>query len=293
MKKFAVLYTCFNRKEKTLAALTKLHEAYDYSNFDWEMEVYLTDDGSTDGTSNAVAATFPNVKILKGSGTLYWAGGMRNSWEEAYKNKYNAYLLLNDDTNVYKTLFEQIEAAETFCEENFKQKGVYVGATWDPIKNKMSYSGSIITNWFLGKFKKLAPDTKVPLSCHLGNANIMWVPDEVVSKIGTLSKGYVHGMADYDYTLQATKKKIPTLIMPDFAGECHNDHKDSYAKFVKLSFSERLKMLYSPIGLDFKSHMYFMKKHFPIRLPIFFIMGYVKILFPNFYRNKIYKARRS
>ena len=101
MNKLAVLLTCFNRKDKTIASLTALYKAFHESSDGWDMSVYLTDDGSTDGTSDAVSKNFPQVRVLKGDGALYWAGGMRNSWSEALKEDYDAYLLLNDDTNVY------------------------------------------------------------------------------------------------------------------------------------------------------------------------------------------------
>lgn len=52
--KIAVLLTCFNRKEKTLACLAGLYESQKVYNernsTPIEMEVFLTDDGCTDGT---------------------------------------------------------------------------------------------------------------------------------------------------------------------------------------------------------------------------------------------------
>jgi GT2 family glycosyltransferase len=293
MTNFAVLFTCFNRKEKTLEALSNLYTAVNNAFPELKTQVYLTDDGSTDGTSENVKKTFPHVIILKGNGNLYWAGGMRNSWNAAIKKDYDAYLLLNDDTNVNEDLFTKIIATAAYAKQKYGKSGIYIGATWDPIKNKMSYSGSKITNWFLGKSAKVSPDNDIPMDCDMGNANIMCVPANVVAKIGILPKGYVHGMADYGYTLKAKKNKIPVLVMPGFCGECHNDHKNAYAKFIKLSFKERLKMLKHPIGLDFTSQLNYMKNHFPLRLPIVYAMGYFKVFFPKFYYNKVYKTRNN
>ena len=81
---FEVLLTCFNRKLKTLEALNNLFLAYNKISNLYFMQVYLTDDKSTDGTSMAVKANFPEVKIIKGS-ALYIGPEMRNSWNEAKK----------------------------------------------------------------------------------------------------------------------------------------------------------------------------------------------------------------
>ncbi len=292
MNKLAVLLTCFNRKEKTIASLTALHTAFNESSKGWSMSIYLTDDGSTDGTSQAVLEHFPEVNLLKGDGTLYWAGGMRNSWGEALKGGYDAYLLLNDDTYVYPQLFEAVLKTQEHCVANYGMGGVYIGSTIDSRTKKVSYGGSIFTNRFLAKMNRLQPGDK-PVPCQLGNANIMWVSKHVVDRIGILSDGYVHGMADYDYTLRATKKNLPVLVMPGVVGECINDHKDPYRRFFKLSLKERYKMLYSPIGFDFVSQTHHMKKHFPIRLPLFLLTGYFKVLCPKLYYNLLYKNRKN
>ncbi len=292
MNKLAVLLTCFNRKDKTIASLTALRSAFEGSGKDWQMSIYLTDDGSTDGTSEAVKEHFPEANILKGNGSLYWAGGMRNSWKEAVKGDYDAYLLLNDDTNVYPHLFDAVMETHQFCEEKYGMGGIYVGTTVDAHTKKASYGGAVFTNRFLAKMKRLEPQDK-PIPCELGNANILWVSKNVVDKIGMLSEGYVHGMADYDYTMEATKKNLPVLIMPGTVGECINDHNDKYLIFIELPFEKRLKMLKSPIGFDFVSHSHFMKKHFPFRYPLFILIGYFKVFFPKLYYNLLYKKRKN
>src|SRR5690554_2221576 len=94
MKKgnITVLLTCPNRKIKTLSCLESLFAASIPENYD--LEVFLTDDGSTDGTSDAIKKNFPDVNIIKGNGNLFWARGMRLAWESAMKKKsYDAYLL--------------------------------------------------------------------------------------------------------------------------------------------------------------------------------------------------------
>lgn len=292
MQRLAVLLTCFNRKEKTISSLTALEKALENSNENWKMSIYLTDDGSTDGTSEAVAMNFPEANILQGTGFLYWAGGMRNSWNEALKGEYDAYFLMNDDTNIYSHLFNSVQKTHEFSTSNYGKGGIYIGTTVDTNTKKVTYGGSVFVNRFLAKIRRLQPQEN-PVPCQLGNANIMWVCKNVVEDIGILSDGYVHGMADYDYTLRATKKDIPALIMPGVVGECTNDHKDPYLKFFKLPLKERFKMLYHPVGFDFISQSYHMKKHFPLRFPLFLMAGYLKVLFPKVYYQLLYKNRKN
>ena len=64
--------TCFNRREKTLTSLSRLMEGNPSIRFDF----IITDDGSTDGTAQALE-NMENVTVLTGSGSLYYSGGMR------------------------------------------------------------------------------------------------------------------------------------------------------------------------------------------------------------------------
>jgi len=266
----AILLTCFNRKDKTLAALNYLMQSYERVTDKVSLKVYLTDDGSTDGTGDAVKEKYPEAHTLQGDGNLYWAGGMRNAWRKALKQDYDAYLLLNDDTNVFPEVFSQLLETHQFCMAKHGTGGVYIGSTKDANSQKISYGGAKLTNKFLFKYHFLPPNGQFQ-RCELGNANIMMVTREVVAKIGILSEGYTHGVADYDYTLKAVAKKIPVLIAKDFCGTCTDDHSDVYLTFPEKTFSERLALLKNPLALDFKSNFNLMLRHFPLRLSLIHI----------------------
>jgi len=291
MQRIAVLLTCFNRKDKTLSALQAVYESKLSSNSLFDLTVYLTDDGSTDGTGEAVKEAYPETKVLQGNGELYWAGGMRNSWNAALKGAYDGYLLLNDDTEPYDFFLQELIETHHYCVEKQQKAGVYVGTTIDKDTKKISYGGSVFTNRLLAKYIRVIPNKETPQECELGNANILFVPKEVVEKIGILSEGFVHGMADFDYTLKARKAKIPVLITPNILGICTNDHTNPYLTFHQLSFKERVKKLYHPVGLDFKSQLHYMKRNFLYRLPLVYVAGWLKVIFPKFYFNRLYKNR--
>ena len=284
MQSIAVLLTCFNRKDKTLNALSHLFKVSEHSEHPINLTIYLTDDGSSDGTSEAVKTNFPEIIVLKGTGELFWAGGMRNSWNAALKEKFDGYLLLNDDTDVFENMFIELFNTHKYCLENYRKPGIYIGSTIHPHTKKLTYGGSVITNKFFAKSIRLTPNQKEPQECELGNANIMLVHNEVVQKIGILSEKYIHGLADYDYTLMAKKNEIPVLITPNYLGNCNNDNLNPYNNFHNLTLNQRVNTLYNPIGLDFKSNLQYMKRNFPLRLPFVFIAGWFKVLFPKIYQ---------
>ena len=108
----AVLMTCHNRCETTLGCLARLHSAFDAA-ADCLFKVFLVDDGSTDGTADAVRKSFPSVNIIEGDGNLYWAKGMNLAWRKSIaEDDWDAYLWLNDDTVLGKDSIVQMMAAD-------------------------------------------------------------------------------------------------------------------------------------------------------------------------------------
>ncbi|MDO1514314.1 glycosyltransferase [Maribacter confluentis] len=289
MQNIAVLLTCFNRKEKTLKSLEALYTAYNGYEQKFSLSIYLTDDGSTDGTAESVKSKYPEATILLGNGQLYWAGGMRNSWNEALNKDYDIFFLLNDDTIVNTKLFSNLLDTHQEVINKYGIGGIYLGSTMDPHTNKLTYGGAKLLNKFMLKYQHLIPNGNIQ-ECELGNANIMFVSKNVVKQIGILSTDYIHGVADYDYTLRAVKKNLPVVIMPNFCGVCENEHVYLYEGFAKMSFKKRLKHLNNPTGIDSRSNLNLMKNHFPIRVPFFITSSLIKLVFPALY-TKFHKSR--
>ena len=63
-----VLIPFFNRKQLTLECLESFSKQT-YSDY----SITLVDDGSTNGSSEAIQSRFPNVEIIKTKGGLWWA----------------------------------------------------------------------------------------------------------------------------------------------------------------------------------------------------------------------------
>jgi len=283
MKVIAVLITCHNRKKKTIACLKSLFEAELPS--EYKFDVYLVDDSSTDGTSEAVESEFPIVNVIEGNGLLFWAGGMRLAWKTAIKKQnYDVFLLINDDVRLCVDFLNNFIKTEKHSIKTKRMKGIYSGATIDENTKKITYGGvNIKTNHLIVRLESLFP-TEYPQYCKLTNANILWVNKEVVDKIGIFDVRFTHGIADYEYTLRASKKHIPVLLAPNICGFCENDHGNNW-KSANISFKERLAYLKSPTGLAYKEYLYYIKKNFPLFLPYSFIMLWLKVLFPFFWER--------
>ena len=138
MKYWAVLLTVFNRKEKTLECLGRLFDQLPIE--DLQIDVFLTDDGCTDGTAEAVENLFPSVHILKGNGDLFWNRGMLMAWKAAADARdYDAYLWLNDDTFLYEETLTSLQRAV----KDTEGKAIIVGATEDASHSKLTYGGRL------------------------------------------------------------------------------------------------------------------------------------------------------
>ena len=277
MDKVAVLLTCYNRKEKTLACLSSFYACEMPSNY--QFEIFLVDDGSTDGTSLEVANRFPQVIIVAGSGNLFWAGGMRLAWDTAFlKGGFSAFLLLNDDVLLETDCLTTLTNTHTNSISNVSP-GIYIGATADAETGKVSYGGYKLTrNNFLISSQLVLPSDK-PVSCDYANANILFISSYALEKLGKLDSRYTHSLADYDYTRRAPENNIPLLLVPGILGLCKDDHGNNW-KTGNVSLKKRIEYLKSPKGLAYGEYLYYLKKHYPLTVPYYFTMLWLKTLFP-------------
>lgn len=278
MDRIAILITCFSRKEKTLACLKSISEQEGIDKY--QVEIFIVDGGSKDGTIEAVREQYPQVHIELHDG-LYWAGGMRAAWKMADAvGTFDYYWLLNDDTALNDNCLSVLMAADVECRRQYGKAGIIVGATCNA-DGEYTYGGIKLNRLNHSKGHTVVPSDDIQ-PIDLGNANIMLIPVEVCQKVGHLCVVYTHGCADQDYTLRARHKDIPVLLAPGYLGVCDNDHGRSW-KSQKTSLKERLDYLYSPKGLHYHDYLYYVKTFFPSEYISSWIKLWVKTLFPIMY----------
>jgi GT2 family glycosyltransferase len=225
METIAVLITCHNRKAKTIACLERLfQQALPPAAL---LKVYLVDDGCTDGTGEAVRSGFPAVRIIKGTGTLFWCRGMRLAWQSAAVGNPEFYLWLNDDTvldpgalgTLYATWAEQARAS--------RPDTVVVGSCRDPDTAEHTYGGKLRVGGHPLILQSIPPGDK-PLSCDTFEGNVVLVPHAVFEKVGLLDN-FQHAIGDTDYGYRVRESGCQLIISPGYLACCRrNSSQTSY-----------------------------------------------------------------
>lgn len=270
MKSVVAILTVHNRREKTLHALMRLYAVP--LPIGYNLDVFLTDDGCTDGTAEAVREQFPQVHILSGDGTLFWNRGMRKAWEAASANNPEFYLWLNDDTYLFDNALTVLLNAST--EKN--DRAIILGTTCDAATgNEITYGGR-------RRDGKFAFDMEQCASCVYMNGNIVLIPRYVFERVGYNDGYYRHAMGDYDYGLMAIKQGLGIFVAPGFLGQC--DLHDTVAtwKNPEKSLRERCRAMFRPTGANPFEYFYYRKKHFGvIAACVTFVSNFIHLLFPQ------------
>ena len=257
MKYIAVLLTVFNRKEKTIQCLTNLYKQALFSDF--QLEIFLTNDGCTDGTPDAVKEQFPEVHIINGNGSLFWNRGMWTAWDAASrKREFDYYLWLNDDTFIFENTLNKLIQASAF----HKNQSIIVGATVDSKTQKMiTYGG-----W---KKNSLVPCNGSDEEIDYFNGNIVLIPKFAYDVLGNLDYTFTHSKGDFDYGLRAKEKNIKMFSLGEPLGICDlHSCIDSWCN-PNIPLRKRITLLYRPNGMPPKETFYFEKKHYGFFLACF------------------------
>jgi GT2 family glycosyltransferase len=266
----AVIITCHNRRNITLNCLRALHEQT--KSFD----VYLTDDGSSDGTTNAVKNYFSNVKILKGNGNLFWVGGMRLAFAEALQHNYEYYLWLNDDTILEPDTLERLLMIyQDRCENNYPDS-IIVGSTKDGLSGKATYGGAIKSKkWYSNKYEFLQPSSTLQ-ECETMFGNCILIPKSVAKKVGNIDKAFIHSLGDLDYGLRSRKLGCSIWVAPGYVGTCSKNSIHNSWVDTNLNLFERLKKAIHIKGFPPKPWAIFCIRHSGIFWFLFWFLPYIR-----------------
>lgn len=269
MTTIAVLLTVFNRKTKTLACLETLYNQELPAGYD--IDVYLTDDGCTDGTPEAVRDKFPEVHIIKGDGNLYWSRGMRLAWQTASTQyNYDFYLWLNDDTLLYQ------DAIKLLLEDSAEAPdSIIIGSTCSSDNSNLvtyggHYAGRVITpNGYLQR-------------CQTFNGNVVLVPQKIFQQIGNLDPVYQHAIGDLDYGWMVTRAGLYNYASKKFVAICDRNPRPPKWVCPDIPFIVRWQNFQSPLGYGQpRTFFHFNRKNFGLLKAILvWTSNHIRVFFP-------------
>ena len=210
----AVVMTCHNRREATSACLRALREQLADG---VRLSLFVTDDGSTDETSEAILALWPEATILVGSGSLYWAAGMALAEQSAVASDPDFLLWLNDDTNLKSGALQELLNLSAELPGS-----IIVGAAEDPDTGELTYGGRLRIDYHPQRFRRL-PVSPAPQWADTFHGNVVLVPMAVRRRVGPIDGSFPHAYADDDYGLRATALGVPVFQAPGTVATCRRD----------------------------------------------------------------------
>ena len=288
--RLAALLTCYNRSAKTVASLTALFNQE--NNREVTIDVYLVDDGSTDDTATVVSQSFPQVKILQGTGSLFWNGGMRIAFAQALQHDYDYYLWLNDDTVLYPKALDTLLATSWSLQQQ-GERSLLAGSTCDPQTKALTYGGVVRrSRWRPLKFDLIEPGEQVK-RCDTINGNCVLIPRSVVQIVGNLDPAFTHYAGDWDYGLRAAQQGCSVWVAPGYVGTCSQNYQPGSTTSSQVQLSEGLKRIAQPKGLAIREQTLhplgewkvFAQRYAGFFWPIFWLIPYRRLLWVSLVRS--------
>jgi len=190
-----ILLPVHNRKVITLEFVATLKQQA-YANY----QLILIDDGSTDGTAEAVLAELPSTQVIRGDGNLWWAGSLQKGIDYLKEKKVredSIILMINDDTHIPPD-FLAVGASlisgskkQIFCAQAYSQK-----------TGKLLEAG-VRVDWFHYRF--IPTEVASEINCLTTRGLFLRFSD--VMAIGGFNPGVLpHYYSDYEFTIRAKNK---------------------------------------------------------------------------------------
>ena len=213
-KQIYVLIPVHNRKVLTLSCLQNLTEFI----LDKKFKIVVIDDGSTDGTTEAIENRFNDVKVLEGDGSLWWTGAIALGMHYAIEQGADYIFSLNDDCQFGPGT---LDALLEFCQSHPR---TIVGAQGfsQEDHNKLTFGGKRKT-WKGYRFIQAPLEEIIP--CDLLSGNIVCYPRALIQEIGYPDPSMTpHYGGDSLYLIRAQKAGFDLYVdgrFPayDFPGE--------------------------------------------------------------------------
>ena len=278
------ILTVHNRRELTLACL---HSYFSQEVPGTELRAVVVDDGSSDGTGDAVSARFPAAEVISASGDLFWARGMAAAEAHAVRSDPDYLLWLNDDVRLYPDALQRLLSA---AGSRRLRPVLLAGAVCDPETGATTYGGLRRRDWHPLRYA-LAEPLDVPTIVDTVHGNVLLVPRETYRLAGGIDGGFAHAYADMDYSLRLRRAGGENVLIAGHVGTCTRNDSVGASLDPSVPFSARWQFFRSPKGNPLGSRVRYLRRHGGPFWPIFLLPPYVHLLagrpFPGFNHDAV------
>jgi GT2 family glycosyltransferase len=213
----AVVVLNWNGRDDTLACLASLRPAAEEAGR--PVRVYVPDNGSTDGSVEAVRGAFPEACVIENGANLGFAGGNNRGWRAAAADGAGLVLFLNNDATVAPDVLRRLCGA--------LERDPSVGAASPRIYKGVPPSGEV---WF--EKGEVTPDrfriaahvpadsdgpTGRPYNTDFACGCAMLLRAATLEATGGFDEGFFAYYEDVDLSLKLRAKGLHCVVVPDAA----------------------------------------------------------------------------
>jgi len=214
----ALIIPIHNRKAVTIKCLDHLAAQGDLDSF----RGIVVDDGSTDGSADAIRAKYPQVHLLQGDGHLWWLGALKLAMEYAYDRGAQYFIWLNDDTlpdkGAIAFLVHQcslrhpcVIGAQCYETEQYKQP---------------TYGGCRRVGL---KLEKIYPPSRGEVSCDSLNGNLICFHRDAVEQVGfPLADRFPQYHGETVYTWQLKQAGFQLILTNQVRAICSVNNRENH-----------------------------------------------------------------
>lgn len=288
-----VVFPVHNRLEATRAFLDCM-AAQTWRN----LEVVICDDGSSDGTGEYLRSEHPDVRIVPGTGNLWWTAGINRCVRDVLDRA--------DDADFILTINNDVVVAPGYIEQKVRRGAEHPGAIIGSLCVFKEQPERIETSGFIMNFGNCESQSitrrgelrrpehhGIREVTHLPGKGVL-VPVSVYQRIGLYDEtGLPHYHADTDFTLRAHEAGIRVLVDFDSIVMSDVNLKNMTSPLQEMTLAGIIRTFqgsYTPN--NFKINLNFARKHFPTRYRQFLLKKYVRIIGGMVWRYIAFQSRR-